>query len=477
MRYAILLYYIALWCVLNGGKAARSAVSPDILANFAKNVASVLSPAILGDIQSRSNRSSFQSTLTAPASLNSDDLNSHSILDNIVDKTSNAVTYYEPRSYPYNELYKDSPGRFEETGSNERLEESLRDRSYLRQEQPSFYRSYDFSANNENLDATPKSTDNIESSIQESPTSLYSSYDGADFAKAVFPHGPFLGKPYGVFHGFGHPYGHGYHHHHHHHHHHPYGGESDETNSEENARQETNATNHRGYGPPYFHHPFSPFPYGGHDSFYGPHQRNGNHSGNERNGYGYGHGPYHGGSGFYGPPGYGYNGNNNDNINSRQTEAAENDNQSNMTKNGYSPPYGPPWVKPLLGTFHLHGFPSPFNLLPYDHFHGVFKGGPVVGVGHVGYPIFADPYLGFPFHPYGPLFHGKKYLPPKDKPDSGESAEATEAPAGELSENDNPERITALNNEEVAPASSSNRYKTARKELKRLLANLENRRV
>lgn len=440
----------------------------------------------MGDLQSRSNRSTFHSTLPISANLN--DLHSRSILDNLIDKTSNAAAYYEPRSYPSNGLYEDSSEGLQGSEANERLEGSLRDDSYLRQEQPNFYRPYDFSANSGNLDGTPKST-NIENinpsvgNIQESSTNLYSSYHGAP--KAAFPHGPFLGKPYGGFHGFG-PYGHGYGHHH------PYGGGSGEANSEEN-----NGTNYRGYGSPNFgyHQPYSPFPYGGYgnrDSFYGPYQRNGNDSSGPNRHYGHGpysHGPYGGPDFFHGPPGYGYNhdygnnnGNNNgnsnnNNNNNRQTEEPTGDgDQNNSTKNGYLPPYGPPWVKPLLGNFHLHGFPSPFNILPYDHFHGVFKSGPV-GVGHVGYPIYADPYLaGFPFHPYGLLFYGKKYLPPKGKPaDSGDSGEATEAPARELA-NENPERITALNEEVVAPAPSSNQYKTSgQKRIK--LVNFEIRRV
>ncbi|XP_018352217.1 PREDICTED: probable serine/threonine-protein kinase clkA [Trachymyrmex septentrionalis] len=497
MHYAshIFLYCIALWCVINDGKAARTAVSPDILTNFAKNVASVLSPVILRDVQSRNNRSSFQSTLSVSANLN-DDLNLHSILNNIVDpKTSNAATYYGPRSYPYNKLYEDSPEELEGSETNERFDGSRRDGSYLRQEQSNFYKPYDLSTGNDNLDATRKSSDNVDSSIgriQESSTNLYPSYHGSGFPKAAFPHGPFLDKPYGGFYGGFGPYGH---HHHHHHHHHPYGdGSSEEAGTEENARL-GNRTNYGDYGSSYggygHHHPYSPFPYDGygHHDFYGPYQRNGNDS--SRNGH-YGHhgyGPY-GGPDFYGHGGYnhgdyGYgnnndnnNGNNNNNNNRQTEEPAENGDQNNSTKNGYSPPYGPPWVKPLLGIFHPHDFP----LLPYDHFHG-FKGGPVVGVGHVGYPIYADPYLvGFPFHhPYGPFIHGKKYLPPKGKPaDSGESAETTEAPA-ELMENEAPERITALHDEEVAPAPSSNRYKTTptgRKELKQFkLVNFEIRRV
>ncbi|KYM96628.1 hypothetical protein ALC62_12675 [Cyphomyrmex costatus] len=473
-----------------------SQIGPDILANFAKNVASVLSPVILRDVQSRNNRSSFQSTLSEFANLNDNDLNSHSILDNIVDKTSNAATYYGPRSHPYNGLYEDSPEELERSETNERFDGSLRDGSYLRQKQSNVYRPYDFSTNNDNLAATSKSSDNIDSSIgsiQESSTNLYPSYHGGGFPKAAFPHGPFLDKPYGGFYGGFGPYGH----HHHHHHHHPYGdGSSEEAGTEENARLE-NRTSYGGYGSPYggfdHHHPYSPFPYDGygHHDFYGPYQRNGNDSSRNRHHGHHGYGPY-GGPDFYGPGGYGYNHggygygnnngnnnrNNNNNNNNRQTEEpTENGDQNNSTKNGYSPPYGPPWVKPLLGIFHPHDFP----LLPHDHFHGLFKGGPVVGVGHVGYPIYADPYLvGFPFHhPYGPFIHGKKYLPPKGKPvDSGESAETTEAPA-ELMENEAPERITALNDEEIAPAPSSNQYKTAgRKELKQIkLVNFEIRRV
>ncbi|KAL0099054.1 hypothetical protein PUN28_020242 [Cardiocondyla obscurior] len=467
---------IALWCVINNGKAARSAVNPDILANFAKNLASVLSPAILGEVQTRNNRSSFQPALEN-VNLRDDSLNPHSILDNIIDKTSNVANNYKPRSSFYNRIYADSSERLEGSETNERLSESVQDDSYLRQEQPNFYKSlYDFPTNNNNYNTAPKSSINIDSSIgniQESSTNLHSSYQGAGLAKAAFPYGPFLDKPYGGFHGFG-PYGsYG--------HHHSYGdGSSEEASAEENARQESNRTNHRGYDSPYFgHHPYSPFPYGGYGNrdFYGPHHRNGNHS--YGNGYD-GHGAYHGGPDFYGPPGYGYNygygynnRNNNGNNNNRQTEEPTDSDQNNSTKNGYSPPYGPPWVKPLLGTF--HGFPHPFSL-PYDHFHGAYKGGPVGGIGHAGYPIYADPYLaGFPFHhPYGPFFHGKKYLPPKGKGDSGESSETTEAPA-ELTENETPERLTALNDEEITQAPSSNRYKTAQKELKRLLANIENR--
>ncbi|XP_028046612.1 probable serine/threonine-protein kinase clkA [Monomorium pharaonis] len=469
---------------------------PDILANFAKNVASVLSPAILGDIHSRNNRSSFLSTLTVSDKLNN--LNSRSVLNNIVDKTSNAATYYKSRSYPYNELYENSSEGLESSEENERLDESLRENSYLRQEQPNFYRSYGFSENNGNIDATARPNDNIEpvassqvGSIQDSATNLYSTYHG--FPKAAFPHGPFLDKPYGGFHGFG-PYGH---HHGHHHGHHSYGGgSSEEASPEESARIENNGTN-RPYGPPYFGEPYPSFPYGGYgNDFYGPYHRNRTDSpenGHNRH-YGYGpYGPYNDGHDFYGPPGYGYgygnrngngngngnNGNDNNNNNQRQTEEPGNGNgngngdQNNATKNGYSPPYGPPWVKPLLGTLHPHGFPYPLPLHPYDH--GVFKGGPVVGVGPVGYPIFADPFLvGFPLHPYGPFFPGKKYLPKNKPADSGES---TEAPA-ELTENETPERITATE-EVVAPASSSNRFKTTgRKDLKRInLVNLQTRRV
>lgn len=433
----------------------------------------MLSPAILGEMQSRNNRSSFLSTLAVSANLNNN-LNSRSILDNIVDKTSNAATYYKPRSYLYNE---DSSEGLEGSEANERLDGSLRDSSYLRQEQPNFYRSYDFLANKDNVDATPKPSDNIDSSIdsiQDSATNLYSSYHGGGFPKAAFPHGPFLDKPYGGFHSFG-PYGP---------YHHPYGGTSEESSSEESARVENNGTN-RAYGSPYFGNPYSPFPYGGYGNrdFYGPYQRNGTDSSENGRNTPYGYGLYNGGSDFYGPPGYGYgynrnDGNGNSNNNQRQTEEpADNGDQSNSTKNGYSPPYGPPWVKPLLGTFPHHGFLSPFNPLPYDHFHGVFKGGPVVGVGPVGYPIYADPYLvGFPLHhPYGPFFPGKKYLPPKNKPaDSGES---TQAPA-ELTENENPERIIAPKEEVIAPAPSSNRYKTSGRKEKRInLVNFEKRRV
>ncbi|KAL6429269.1 hypothetical protein ACFW04_008169 [Cataglyphis niger] len=482
MRYAILMHCIALWCAINSGRAARSAVNPDILANFAKNVASVLSPVILGDVQFRTNRSSFKSSVTAPNSLNNDNFDRPSILDNIIDKTSNAPAYYGPQSYSYNNLYEDSrEGLQENSETKESLEGSLRDGPYLRQERPNFDRPYDLSANY-NLEVTQKPVDtgNIESSlgnIEESSTNLYSSYHAAGFDKAAFGHGPFLAKSYAGFHGFGPgPYGHF---HGHHHHHHPYG----EPSSDEASSEENNGTDHRGYGQPYsfgnhYYHPYSPFPYGGgygnHGPFHGPYGRNGNNSSdNGRNKH---YGPYYDGPDFYGPPHYGYNGhnngnnnnnnnkNNNNNNNNRQTEEpAENGDQNNSTRNGYPHPYGPPLFKPLLGAFHLHGLPSPFNLLPYDHFHGVFKGGPV-GVGHVGYPIYAGPYpIGFPFHhPY--IFHGKKYLPPKGKPsDSGESDESTEAPAGELAEDENPERIIAAFNhqEEIAPASSSNRYKTS----------------
>lgn len=437
----------------------------------------MLSPAILGELQSRNNRSSFQS-LPISANLNRD-LNSHSILNNVVDKTSKGASYHVPRSYPYNRLYKDSSEELEGSEANEQLDESLQDGSYLQQEQPNFYKSYDFSANNDNFDETSKSSDNIDASIaniQESSTNLYPSYHGAGLPKAAFPYGPFIDKPYGGFHGFHGPYGH--------HHYRPYGGGSSEENSGEN-----NGTNYQGYGSPYFgdHQPYPNGGYGNYDSFYGPYQRNGNDtSGNGRNGYGpYGYGPYHGGSDFYGPPGYGYNygynGNNNSsnngNTNSRQTEeTTDNGDQNNSTKNGYSPPYGPPWVKPLGGIFHPHGFP--FNPLPYDHFHGAFKGGPVVGVGHVGYPIYADPYLaGFPFHHlYGPPFYGKKYVPPRRKPPA-DSGETTEAPAG-IMETENPERITMLNVEEVAPAPSSNRYKISGKESKRInRVNFESRKI
>lgn len=461
----------------------------------------MLSPAILGEVQTRNNRS-FQSERIS--NLN-DDLYSHPVLNNIVDKTSNAV-YYEPRSYPYKGLYEDSSE--ERSESNERLDGSLGGSSvpYLRQEQPNFYKPYDFLTNNDNLDATPKSrvnTDSPTDEIQDSATNLYPSYHGG-FPKAAFPHGPFLDKPYDGFHGFG-PYGH------HHHHYHPYGGgSSNDANSENNAR-ENNGTN-RAYGSPYFGNPYSPFPYGGYGDFYGPYPRNGNNSSENRRepnspfpygGYGdfygpyprnrndssengrnrpYGYGPYNDGPDFYGPPGYGYgygnSGNNNGNTNSeRQTEgSADNDDQNNSTKNGY-PPYGPGLVKPLLGTFPLPGFPSPFNLLPYDHIHGVFKGGPVVGVGPVGYPVYADPYLvGFPLHPYGPYFHGgKKYIPPKNKPD--DSGETTMAPAG-LTENATPERIIEPNEEEVAPAPSTNRFKTSgQKELMQFLIDFRNRKV
>nr|XP_012228344.1 PREDICTED: probable serine/threonine-protein kinase clkA [Linepithema humile] len=458
---------IALWCVINVGETARSAINPEILANFAKNVATVLSPAVLGDIQSRRNRSSLQSVLTGPLQL--DDPDSTSSRDNIVDNTSNAGSYYRPDSYPYNGLYENSAERLEESDENEQLKESLRDESYLRQERPNFYRPYDFPVNNNNAETTEKSVNiaNIESStgnIEQSSTNLFPSYHGVDFPKAAF-HGAtsFLAKPHAGFYGFG-PYGHGYHHHHHHH---PYG-------SGESGEAPENGTDHRGYGPPFgghgYGHPYSPFPhyggYGHHDSFYGPYGHNGNNSNGH---YGH-HGPYHGGPDFYGPPyGHGYNhghnhngnGNNNDD---RQTEEPADGDQNNSTKNGYPHHYGPPFGKPILG------FPFPFS--PFHHFHGGFKGGPVGGVG---YPLYADPYLiGFPFHhPYGPFFHGKKYLP-KGKPDSGESGESTEAPAGELSQNENPERITALNNEEAAPASSSNQYKASgRKGLKVSLINFE----
>ncbi|XP_032670243.1 protein pygopus-like [Odontomachus brunneus] len=455
MHYALhmLFHCIALWCAINGGRTARSAVSPEILANFAKNVASVISPAILGDVQQRSNRSSFRPILTIPIRLDGGP-DSESTLDNVVDKRNNAANYYEPRSnpYPYDGLYADSPTGVEETRASGGLEQP-EEEAYLRQERPNFYNQPYFSPN-DNLRATEKAAvvDGVESSvgsIEQSSTNQYSAYAGA-FPKGGF--GPYLGgKPYGGFHG---PYGsYG--------HFHPYDDHPDDGGStEENARVENNGTHHRGYGPPYFdphgynHGPYgSPFPYGGYGP-YGPNHRNGNDTNGNRP-----YGPHHGGPDFYGPPGYGYghhgngyngNGNGNGNGNNRQTEEpADNGDQNNGTKNGYPHPYGPP-LKPF---FHHHGFPPPFNILPYDHFH--FKGGPVAGVGHVGYPIFADPYLtGFPFHfPYGPFIHGKKYLPPKDKPDSGESGDQPTA-------NENPDRITEVNQEEVAPAATSNRYKT-----------------
>ncbi|XP_029167908.1 GATA zinc finger domain-containing protein 14-like [Nylanderia fulva] len=460
----ILMHCIAFWCLINGGRTARHAVSPDILANFAKNIASVLSPAILGDIQFRTNRSILKSSLNVPTNLNDEDLDSPSILDNIVDNTSNAPTYYGAQSY--NNLYENSPEEFQGNPEvNEPLEGSLRDEPYLRQQQPNFYRPYDFSANSDNLEVTEKP--DIEPSlgnIEGSATNLYSSYHDTGFDKAAFAQGPFGPKSLAGFHGFGH-YGDFHGHHHHHHHHHPYGDEPADSG-------ENNGTDHQGYGRPYGfgphgHHPYSSFPYGNHGPFYGPYGRN-NSSENGRN---RPYGPYYDGPDFYGPPGYGHhhghgNGNNNNNNNNnsnRQTEEpAENGDENNSTRNGHPHHYGPPLFKPLLGAFHLHGLPSPFNLLPYDHFHGVFKGGPVVGVGHIGYPTYVGPYpIGFPFHhSYGPFFYGKKYLPPKGKPsDSGESGESTEAPAaaGELAENATPERITAGNQEVIAPASSSNR--------------------
>ncbi|XP_011153484.1 uncharacterized protein LOC105191646 [Harpegnathos saltator] len=493
MHYAlhILFHCIALWCAISGGETARSSVSPEILANFAKNVASVISPAILSDVQQRNNRSSYQSILAIPIRFNGDDPDSPSTLDNVVDKTTNAARYYEPRSnpYPYNGLYDNPPTRVEEPRVSGGLGQSLSDEEYyLRQGQPNFNnRAYNFPSNG-NFRATDKSTinDDVDSSIgsiEQSPTNQYSAYAGG--------FRPYLGgKPYGDFHGSYGPYGHFHHY------------NDDDGSSEENARVENNGTNHHGYGPPYFgphgyhHGPYGgpSFAYGGYPGYgpYGPHHANGNDTDGNGNGrnrhYGF-HGPYHGGPDFYGPPGYGYgyhdnghggngngNANGNGNGNSRQTEEpAGNGDRGNSSKNGYPHPYGPP-LKPF---FHHHGFPPPFNILPYDHFH--FKGGPVAGVGHGGYPIFADPYLiGFPFHfPYGPYAHGKKYLPPKDKPaDSGESDDQPENSAGELTDDENPERITAVNQDEVAPASTSNRYNTQRKSLKQLgLVNFQSRKA
>jgi len=457
-------------------------IGPEILANIAKNIASVLSPIILSELHARSNRS-FQS-VRPTVSTKDDYLDSPSAVDNIIDKTTNTASYYQPRSHSYNEFYEEDSARLENSQPNGRLQQSLRDESHRRQERPSFFEPYHFTTNDENFKATQKSIANAGSLIpntDKSSSNRYSSYHGIGFHKAAL-----APEPYAGFGGFG-SYEHfpGYPHHGHHHHHHPYGsnGDNEPLQSdngdapEQNARLENNGSNYGGYGygAPYFgnhgyHHSYPSFSYGGygsnHGPFYGPYNEN-NSSANGRNGYGYR--PYHtGGFDFYGSPGYGYgygydnnghsNGNGN-NGNSRQTEElAENDDQSNSTKNGYPRPYGPPFVKPLLGAFHLQGFPAPFSLLPYEHFHGVFKGGPVVGVGHVGFPIYAEPYpIGFPFHyPYGPTFHGKKYLPPKGKPaDSGESGDISEMARAELTGNENPERISTLSDKVVAPAPSS----------------------
>jgi len=442
----------------------------------------VLSPVILNELHARSNRS-FQSVRTAVPTKD-DYLDSPSAVNNIIDKTTNMASYYQ-RNHPYNELYEEGSARLENSQPNGRLQESLRDGSHRRQERPSFFEPYDFRTSDENFKATPKSIANAGPLIpnaDKSSSNRYSSYHGIGFHKAAL-----APEPYAGFGGFG-PYEHfsGYPHHDHHHHHHPYGSngnneppQSDNSDTpEQNARLENNGSNYGGYGYglPYFgnhgyHHSYPSFSYGGygsnHGPFYGPYNGN-NSSVNGRNGYGYG--PYHtGGFDFYGSPGYGYgygygydnnghsNGNGNNGSN-RQTEgSAESDDQNNSTKNGYPRPYGPPLAKPLLGAFHLQGFPAPFSLLPYEHFHGIFKGGPVVGVGHVGFPIYAEPYpIGFPFHyPYGPIFNGKKYLPPKGKPaDSGGSSETGEtAPAEELT--GNPERISALSDKMVPPTPSS----------------------
>jgi len=445
-------------------------IDPEILANIAKNVASVLSPVILSELHARSNRS-LQSVRVA-ISTKDDYLNSPS--DNVIDKTTNTASYYQPRTHPYNKLYEEASARLENSQPNERLQESHR-----RQERPSFFEPYDFTTSNENFKATQKSIGNTRPLIPNADRVLsnrYSSYHGIGFHKAAL-----APEPYAGFGGFG-PYEHfsGYHHPHHHH---PYGnnGGNEPPQSgngdtpEQNARLENNGSNYGGYGygSPYFgnhgYHQYPSFPYGGygsnHGPFYGPYNGN-NSSANGRNEYGYG--PYHtGGFDFYGSPGYGYgygydnnghsNGNGNNGSN-RQTEgSAENDDQNNSTKNGYPRPYGPPLVKPLLGAFHLQGFPAPFSLLPYEHFHGVFKGGPVVGVGHVGFPIYAEPYpIGFPFHyPYGPIFQGKKYLPKGKPADSGESGESGEMAPEQLTGNGNPERISALRDKLTTPASSS----------------------
>lgn len=452
----------------------------------------MISPAILGEIQTRSNRSSFESNLAdrPAAGLNGD---SDSTLHNIVDRTSNIPIYYDSR---INGLYEDVPEGLEGGRASGGFEGFLRGETYLRQERP-----YSLSPSNGNFEETSRRSADTDTDVQpvsishieESSSNRYSSYHGVG-------HGPFAeAKPHAGFPGFG-PYGHfpGHHHYHHHPYHDHYGnGEA----PEENARVERNGTNRRGYGPPYFgdhgyHHSYPSFPYGGYhdyDPFYGPYRRgendssaNGRHGPHRTDFYG----PYDGYNGGYGYGGYGYGGRNNNNNNnnndgsssSRQTEEpAENGDRNNGTKNGYPGPYGPHLFKPFLGGF--HAFPSPFKLLPYDHHHFLFKGGPVVGVGHVGYPFYADPYLtGFPFHhPYGPSFYGKhgKYLPPDDKP--SDSGEQTEAPAGELAENADPGRITALNVEEAAPA-PSNRYKVSsssslRKSLKRLGLDIENRKV
>lgn len=497
---------------------------PEILANFAKNVASVISPVILSDTQSRSNRSTFKSVLAIPVALNTDEL------DNVVDKIPSAATYYESNSNsytPYKELFED-PAYESGARANGELEESLRDETtYLRQERPIleerlYDRPYDFSPSGGDFEADRRSdSGDIEGSssitnIEESPSNTrYSSYNNnARLRKTAVGPDPFLGaRPYG---GFGPGYGPGFGHFPGYYPHHPYGNGrgGDESSSSggaaagESARLENNGTARPGYGPPYFgghgyhHHPYSSFPYGypNYEPYpYGPRGGGSENdtSANGRNGH-YGYGPYRHGPDLYGPPNYGYNyghngnnqGGNGNDGNSRQTEQpADNDNQNNATKNGYPSfyPFGPPFLRPYPGgIFHLHGFPSPFSLLPYDHFH--FKGGPVVGVGHVGYPIYADPFLiGFPFHsPYGPYFHGKqnKYLPPKGKPsDSGESGEPGEqtesSAAGELTEDEGPGRIIAPNEEVVAPAPTSNRYQTSqREELRRIdLINFGSRKI
>lgn len=452
----------------------------------------MLSPIVLKDIQSRSNRSSSQSSLA---------ISTNPENETVGQIISNPVTY-EPHSSSqiYNRIYENSRIEFPT------IEESKEDKRY--QERSNFYdqfnQPYNLFPNTNDPKVIQKSVnaDDIRHSsidnIEQSSSNQNSVYRNAGFNNKP---AALAQEPYGGFHDFS-PYGHfhGYQ---------PYNNHGNgnrppangETATEAaNARLENNGTNRQNYGPPPFTNPgylqpYSPFSYGeypNYNPYYGPNHKGENDSStNGANGHPYNsYGPPYGTPNFYGPSDYGYNygynnGHNYNGNNNGQPEVAQNGGQSNSSKNGYSHPYGPSLIKPLLGSFHLQGFPSPFNFLPYDHFHGVFKTG-TVGVGHLGYPIYVDPYpLGFPFHyPYGTFHHGKnnKYLPPKDSSPMNKDEKA-ESPAEELAENGEPGRLTALSDKLVAPTQgpvfNSSRLKTSkRKEPKQdSLTNLKNRRV
>ncbi|KAK2580802.1 hypothetical protein KPH14_011536 [Odynerus spinipes] len=425
MHYALHVSLLcgALFSAFSSGMAAKSAINPDILTTFAKNVASVLSPTLLGDLQNARNNKSYVGSSSIGKKLSQEDSRS---LAGAKDSETEAATpeiYREQGGTPY---------RLDGFSNTRRQTDELynpygRPDPYLDNENPSyrqsqFYDPYNVPNNyfqtagpnnrnalrgNLNLDRPVDNGNLVNTENAGSPGRLDSGYrpderilnDGA------------LGRRFGVFNGFA-----GY-------------------SSFEDRRR----------GDVRYHH--SPLPVDGH--YFGP--------------FGFDpHVPYHHPLGYKHPYVYNDRRPSTDSNNSGENNASKEETKEEETKEGNDDD------RPKSDRRHYHGGYKPFYGFPgypvplYKFGPGYYHRGDYndSSVGHRHYddpyyhkhydfPYYDDFYFPGPFHPYG---YGPR---PRNGNKNGVNDNGT---TPETQENKDTETISASEKREETVGASSSEY-------------------